>query len=302
MGIKATPGQRDILGDIIDLFTPKLAIEIRRYKDLGYESSPIDFINLSTTNDKRLRRAHTHYFRRKTIDTLSNLHRWHGERFREEEDPENIYEWIEHASKEYYSPRVTIKIYNSPNSTLHSGDFHEVEKNLSKKENDHLQHLIHDRNEGLKFLSDWQYEDHLPKLDFSLRLYTRQAIILFYGLMKTNHLRIGGNENSHIDLEVFKNFLRQRVALMPKNDISPREPYDLKWNELITPREGELEPYFKELNLSELPEVSQLEENSINRKPFNKRNEPLKTFTTMEKALITFLKSIENAQGKRGRR
>ena len=45
MGIKATPGQRDILGDIIDLFTPKLAIEIRRYKDLGYESSPIDFIN-----------------------------------------------------------------------------------------------------------------------------------------------------------------------------------------------------------------------------------------------------------------
>lgn len=301
MGIKATPGQREILGDITKWLTPKFKLIIRRYKDTDDESLPSDFISISTTPDNRTHEAVYNFFRIRTEGPLKLMHSLYGDRFKKDENPEEIYDWIETATSVYNNPNITIELWESPERSLPAKSFSEIKKHLTAKEKNHVLHLIQNRQEAVQFLADWQYEDHLPLLDFYFRLYTRQAIILFYGLMKTNHLRIRGNETSEIDLEVFKNFMCNRVATMPKNTIK-REPYDLKWNELNTPREGEVEQYFEELQLNQLPEVFELHEHSMNKKHPNKKGEKeRKTFTEIEEALETFFESINNKQGKRGR-
>lgn len=301
MWIKATPGQREILGEITKWLTPKFKLIIRRYKDTDEESLPSDFISISTTPDNRTQEATYNYFRKRTEAPLRMMHSLYGDRFREDANPEGIYDWIESATSAYDNPNITIELWESKERSLRAKSFSEIQKHLTSKEKNHVLHLIQNRQEALQFLANWQYEDHLPTLDFHFRLYTRQAIILFYGLMKTNHLRIRGNETNEINLEVFKNFLLHRVATMPKNTIK-RQPYDLKWNELNTPLEGEIEKYFEELQLHKLPEIYELHEHSINKSHPNKKEEKeRKTFTPIEEALEIFFEKITNKQGKRGR-
>ena len=304
---EATPGQREMLGDITRWLTPKFKLIIRRYKYTDDESLPGDFISISTTPDNRTHEAVYNYFRKRTEGPLKIMHSLYGDRFRENENPEGIYDWIETATSAYDNPNITIELWESKERSFRAKSFDRIQKHLTAKEKKHVQHLIQNRQEALKFLSNWQYEDHLPALDFNFRLYNRQAIILFYGLMKTQLLRIRGNENSEIDLEVFKNFMVSRVATMPKNNITPRDPYDLKWNELNTPREEEIEQYFKQLKLHELPEISELHENSMNNEHLQKKEREgkehirRKTFTAIENALEIFFQSIDGKQGKQGK-
>ena len=289
MWIKATPGQREILGEIVDLLTPKLTFIIRRYKDLGDESYSSDFIRISTALGNSSYKASNNFFSRKTVDTLSNLHRWHGDLFEEDSNPENIYDWIEEVTNLYKNPKVVVQLWETKENALPNESFENIRHRLSTKEIEHISHLIQDRTEALHFLSDWQYQDNLPELDFCFRLYTRHTILLLYGLMKTNHLRIHKNGNEEIDINLFKEFLRKRVATITEKDLH-QSPYSLKWGLLHSPRESELNSYFDALNIHGLPDINEIED-ILDGKA-----------SSMEKEIFKFLEAIKNKLTLRERR
>lgn len=288
MWIKATPGQREILGEIVDLLTPKLTFIIRRYKDLGDDSYSSDFIRISTALGNSSYKASNHFFSRKTVDTLSNLHRWHGDLFEENSNPENIYDWIEEVTYLYENPKVAIQLWETKENALPKEPFEKMLNRLSTKEKEHILHLIRDRKEALHFLSNWQYQDHLPELDFYFRLYTRNTILLLYGLMKTNHLRIQKNGNEEIDINLFKEFLGKRVATITEKELN-QDPYSLKWGLLHSPRENELNSYFDKLKIHQLPEINEIED-TLDGKA-----------STMEIEIFKFLAAIEKKLNKRER-
>jgi hypothetical protein len=107
--------------------------------------------------------------------------------------------------------------------------------------------------------------------------------------MKTDHLRIHKNGGEEIDINLFKEFLRKRVATITEKELN-QNPYSLKWGLLHSPRESELNSYFDTLKIHQLPDINEIED-TLGGKA-----------STMEKEIFKFLEAIENKLTIRERR